>query len=195
MRMVYLRPGQEELLLRQAKRPRDRCLMKLMLATGMRVSEVEKLRVQDIDFSTREILIWGGKGGKDRVIFVDHDTLKELRHYIGTRMEGPVFPSRQGGPNQGLSHQSIQRIVKDMAKAAGLPKISCHKLRHTFAIRWVQKQGDIESLRRILGHTSLSTTQVYLDFDNEHVRAEYDRLSMIKPRRPRDLRSQSPYIA
>lgn len=187
MRKIYLKPEHEERLLSQIERQRDRVIVKLMLATGMRVSEVAKLRVEDIDFSAREIFIWQGKGGKDRIVFVDYDTLKELRNYIGLRQEGPLFLSRQGYPKKAVTSRHIELIIRRKSRAAGLKGISSHKLRHTFAIRWVQKGGDIESLRRLLGHANLKATQVYLDFDNDYVKAEYDRLSGFKPQRPQRL--------
>jgi len=148
-----------------------------MLTTGMRVGEVSKLCVEDVDFEERTILVRKSKWRKDRIVFMEPTTAGLLKRYISHRTSGRVF---------NVNPRRIQRIVKRMARAAGVrnaDKVTPHKLRHTFAINWVQGGGDIESLRRILGHNDLSTTQIYLNFDYNYVRQVYERL-YCKPKPP-----------
>jgi site-specific recombinase XerD len=126
--------------------------------------------VEQVDFEERLIFVRRGKGGKDRIVFLEPETAKFLKAYLGDRTSGRVFP---------VQPRRVQRIVKRMAQLAGVRNanlITPHKLRHSFAINWVQHGGDIESLRRLLGHNSLSTTQIYLNFDFAYVRQVYDRL-------------------
>jgi len=153
---------------------RNQVLVQTLLATAMRRSELAALQVEDIDWDERVIHVWKGKGGKDRITFVDPETLKLLRRYVNGRTSGSVF---------GIGPHRIYGIVKSMARAASVrnaERISPHKLRHTFSIEWIQRGGDLESLRRILGHSSVATTQRYLDFDDAYLRQAYDRLRSTK---------------
>ena len=154
----------------QSLNDRNRLMVRLMLTTGLRVGELTNLQVEQIDFEERLIFVRRGKGGKDRIVFLEPETAKLLKAYLGDRNSGRVFP---------IKPRRVQRIVKRMARVAGVRNadlITPHKLRHTFSINWVQHGGDIESLRRLLGHSSLSTTQIYLNFDFQYVRQVYDRL-------------------
>jgi len=153
---------------------RNQLLVRLILSTGLRRSELANLKVEDIDLEERVIYVRRGKGRKDRIVLVDEETLKLLKKFLGSRTTGSVF---------GVSPKRIYNIVKSMAAKAEVrnaTKISPHKLRHTFAIQWIQRGGDIESLRRLLGHSRLNTTQVYLDFDFAYLRQAYDRLRSTK---------------
>lgn len=162
-----------------AKNERNQLLVQLILASGFRRAELAKLQVEDIDFEERVIYVRRGKGRKDRIALVDDETLKRLKRFLGSRTTGSVF---------GISGHRMWHVVKAMAKTAEVSqagKISPHKLRHTFAIQWIQRGGDIESLRRLLGHSRLNTTQIYLDFDFAHLRQAYDRLRSTKQQKRR----------
>ena len=153
-----------------AKHERNQLLARLMLTTGMRVGEVCKLQVEHIDFEERMIFIRKGKGGKDRIVFLEPETASRLRKFVRERTYGPVFEAKP---------RCFQRIIKKMARIANVRNaglVTPHKLRHTFAINWIQRNGDVESLRRLLGHNSLATTQVYLNFDFDYLRSQFDRL-------------------
>ncbi len=173
---VYLKERDAEKLLkttfrkRTAKNDRNQLIIRLFLATGLRRAELVNLQVEDVDFEERLIYVRKGKGLKDRIVFVNPDTLRVLHRFLGDRKSGTIF---------NISKYRAWQIVKAMAKTAGVPsadKISPHKLRHTFAINWIQHGGDVESLRRLLGHSSLVATQIYLNFDFAYLRQAYDRL-------------------
>jgi len=173
---VYLKKDDQEkivsasLLGYGAKNERNRLMVRLMLRTGMRVGELSRLRVEEIDFDERIIYVRKSKGGKDRIVLLEPETMKAVQHFIGNKSSGAVF---------GIKPHAIQHIVKKMARLAGVRNadlMTPHKLRHTFAINWIQHGGDIESLRRLLGHNDLSTTQIYLNFDFQTLRANFDRL-------------------
>ena len=150
---------------------RNRLLIRLLIATGLRVSELCALKVEDVDFQDGAIYVWCGKGRKQRIALVDPETLQILRNYC-----------QRKDPKEslvGLKPRQIQMVVKQYAIAAGVQwadYVSPHRLRDTFAVHWVKHQGDLESLRRLLGHTSLAITQKYLVFEFDQVRATYDRI-------------------
>jgi len=152
-------------------RPRNRLLIRLLIVTGLRVAELASLRVEDLDLDNGQIYVWSGKGRKQRIVLVDPDTLQILKAYCQDRDPKAFLID--------LKPRQIENIVKRYAIAAGLrwaEYVSPHRLRDTFAVHWIRNQGDLESLRRLLGHESLSSTQKYLVFDFDEVKAVYDRI-------------------
>lgn len=173
---IYLKEQDSAKLLKasfdqwNAKNERNQLIARLILSTGLRSGELVNLDIEEINFEERLIHVRKGKGSKDRIVFIDHDTARLLQKFIAGKASGRVFEITRG---------RVWRIIKDMARVAQVTqarKISPHKLRHTFAINWIQRGGDIESLRRLLGHARLNTTQIYLNFDFDWLRAQYDRL-------------------
>lgn len=152
-----------------AKNPRNRLIVQLLYNTGIRVSELTAIRVENIDFDDGMLRV-KGKGNKTRLVLVDSKTLELLKDYLEGRTNGLII---------NLSTSYVRQIIKNLAKISGLEnwrEISPHKLRHAFAINWVKSGGDIEGLRRLLGHESLETSKVYLDFDFGHVKDIYRRI-------------------
>jgi len=182
---VYLKKDDQEKILSPslvlgpgAKNDRNRLMVRLMLRTGMRVGEISRLRVEDlVDLDKQVIYVRKSKGGNDRIVLADPETAKILRQFSADRTSGPIF---------GIKPHAIQHIVKKMARTAGVRNadlMTPHKLRHSFAINWVQHGGDIESLRRLLGHKSLATTQIYLNFDFDTLLGVFNRLMQTQDRR------------
>jgi len=151
--------------------PRNRLAIRLLIVTGLRVAELASLRVEDIDLDNAMIYVWSGKGRKQRIALVDPETLQILKAYCeGRDPKDPLI---------GINTRQIEYIVKRYAIAAGVKwaeHVSPHRLRDTFAVHWIRHGGDIESLRRLLGHASLANTQKYLVFDFDEVKAAYDRI-------------------
>ena len=148
---------------------RGHILFRLLLATGCRISEILGIDKEDVDLNARRILVQG-KRSKRRPVFVDPDTAEEFAQYLKN--------TPPGGRAFDLSRFYCVKMVKKYARKAGIAnwrQLSPHKLRHSFAIRWVQSKKEIEALRRLLGHARLNTTQVYLDYDESFVKQEYDR--------------------
>jgi len=171
---------QVEQLIKGATNARDRALIRLMAETGVRRSEVAALTWQDIDVKSRLIVIRNGKGGKLRVVPITA-TLASAIHALGqARGESNVYLSRQ---SRSLSMRQINRIVAGAGRRAGIrhpnPKrwqITCHLLRHTFARLWKAEGGSIESLSKILGHTSVKTTwDIYGTESLADIQANYDK--------------------
>jgi integrase/recombinase XerD len=158
---------------------RDRLLLRAGLGMGLRVSELTKLEVPDLDLEAGTALVREGKGGKDRSVPVPDWLSAELTRWLGGRTAGPVFPSPRGGR---LSSRTVQRVIKRAAVRASLPgaedvrRYTPHKLRHTFATNCLRAGADIIEVRDLLGHSSVSTTQVYLSSDASRLRDAVNRI-------------------
>lgn len=146
---------------------RDRALLEVLYATGTRVSELCKLRVEDINFKYR-FLRAQGKGTKERIIPLGERAIHFLKEYLGEREEGPLFLSQQGGP---LRRETVWRIVKKYAAQLGLQDVSPHTLRHCFASHLLDGGADLRSVQEMLGHTDLSTTQRYTHIEMERLKS------------------------
>ena len=149
-------------LIEAAPTHRDRALLRLLAETGIRRQELAMLEASDIDVATRLIFVRHGKGGKRRMIPLTDTLALELSMMIRKPNQSPVFASRQ---SEFLSLRQINRIVAQAGIRAGIthpnPKcahITCHLLRHSFARLWKSHNGSIESLSKILGHSSVKTT-------------------------------------
>lgn len=169
-------------LLTAATNPRDRLLLELGVFTGLRVGEMVMLEISDIDWHRRQLLVRRGKGDKDRVLPIPHKVIDRLKTWLGNRRTGYVFPSPRGKSH--LTTRAIQKLIKRIAAAAGLaePKkprrITPHRLRHTFATRCLRRGADIIEVRDLLGHTSVSTTQVYLSADPTRLHKAVERAAL-----------------
>lgn len=165
--LVYLKHNQVIHLLEKIEDPRDRLIVRTIYATGVRVSELSHMDIEDIDFSEHTIRV-KGKGGKIRIVFVDEETLDEIRRFIGDRTEGPLFPGQQGHP---LSPRTIQHIFKQYAP----PGITPHKIRHSYASELYRRSRNLRVVQENLGHTSIKTTEIYLHTDLAERKRVYRR--------------------
>ena len=160
---------------------RDASILELLYATGLRVSELVALNVQDIDFEEGFIRTWG-KGSKERIVYLYPDALANLRQYIGSarvellgakRGETALYLNQRG---ERLTRQWVWNILKTAARNAGVDtKITPHTLRHSFATHLLQNGASLRHVQELLGHSSISTTQVYTHLTDSHVREEYER--------------------
>jgi len=146
---------------------RDRALLELMYACGLRASEAIALEVGDVDLDTG-VLRARGKGAKQRLVPIGSAASRALVAYltrgrprlVGDRMEATLFLNHRGGR---LTRQGLYKIVQRHARAAGLEnKMSPHTLRHTFASHLLAGGCDLRSLQEMLGHADIATTQIYM---------------------------------
>jgi integrase/recombinase XerD len=140
---------------------RDRTILTLIYSTGLRVSEVCSLKMKDISRSEQRILI-SGKGGRERYVPLDPIVDEAIQEYLKSRNStiSELFVSKKGGS---LTPRAIQLMVKKYAQAAQIDKkITPHKLRHTCATHLLQEGAHLVSIQKLLGHKSLTTTQIYL---------------------------------
>ena len=155
---------------------RDRALLELLYATGMRASEIAGLRIEDVNFQI-EYLRCFGKGNKERIIPVHETALGMLREYLEKlrpklteekRVVDNVFVSRTARP---LSRIEVWRIVRKAAIRAGLPKnVSPHTLRHCFGSHLLAGGADLRSVQEMLGHADVTTTQIYTHVDQQRLK-------------------------
>jgi len=145
---------------------RNRVLLRTMLNAGLRLSEAINLKWVDLDLMTGRLHVKRGKGGKDRILWLGGPDLEALRHWrerqaqvVGHAPEH-VFTTLDGKP---LQPRYVQAMVARYAKRAGIAKrVTPHTLRHTFATDLLRECGNVELVRRALGHANLATTQVYV---------------------------------
>ena len=155
---------------------RDRALLELLYASGLRVSEAATLKLSDLN-SEAGFLRCLGKGGKERVVPVGRQALQWIQRYLAQARAafspGPeirqIFVNRFGKP---LSRQSIWMILKYYASAAGIKKrITPHTLRHSFATHLLEAGADLRVVQELLGHASIATTQIYTHVDRARLKA------------------------
>jgi len=156
---------------------RDAAILEFFYSTGMRVHELAKLDLQDIDFYGRTIRVLG-KGRKERLVILGEPAVDAFQKY---RDQLPLnFQNSRtaflGPSGKALTTRSIQLLLKKYLIAAGLDhSISPHKLRHTFATHLLDHGVDLRSLQELLGHSSLSTTQIYTQVTAERLRQSYQK--------------------
>jgi integrase/recombinase XerD len=157
---------------------RDRALLEVMYACGLRVSEVTGLELGDVDLE-EGMLCARGKGSKERLVPVGRQAVAALRVYcrrgrpalLGTRVESKLFLNRRGSP---LTRQGLYKIIQGHARRAGLQaSMSPHTLRHSFATHLLAGGCDLRSLQEMLGHADLATTQVYTHLSAERLKDVY----------------------
>jgi len=155
---------------------RDRTILELIYSTGIRVSELVNMDVSDIDFVNEEIKVLG-KGGKQRIIpagsvalNILHCYLKELKK-IDT--SGILFINKN---KKRLTQRFVELMIKKYAKVAGIEKrVTPHTLRHSFATHLLDRGADLRSVQELLGHSNLSTTQIYTHLSIQKLKKEYDK--------------------
>jgi site-specific recombinase XerD len=160
---------------------RDRALLETLYSTGCRAGELSDMRVERIDFNHGLIRVIG-KGSKERVVFLGKKASSALADYLPHRAirmarmavkdHGKVFVNQRGGP---LSVRGMENIIDKRSRASGIKKrVSPHAFRHSFATHLVAGGADIRVVQEMLGHSSISTTQVYAHVDMEHLRSVYE---------------------
>ncbi len=160
---------------------RDRAMLETMYATGVRVSELVDLNIGDVDF-VGECVHVRGKGKKERLTPITQTGLSHIRHYLEMRKIDPQSPNAAGQAlfvnkhGQRLSTRSVRRKLDKYLLQCGLdPCISPHTLRHSFATHMLNNGADLRSVQELLGHQSISTTQVYTHLVTQQLKESYDK--------------------
>jgi integrase/recombinase XerC len=157
---------------------RDRALIELLYASGLRVSELVSLDLEQINLDTNEIRVWG-KGSKERVVLMGKPAATALASYLsqgrpqllGKKKSYALFLNRDGGR---LTERSIQRILGKYTRVAGIKKrVHPHLLRHTFATHLLDGGADLRVVQELLGHASLVSTQIYTHVTQSRARKVY----------------------
>src|SRR3989441_9798402 len=156
---------------------RDRAMLEVMYAAGLRVSELCALKTGDIDIDAA-LITCHGKGSKQRRIPIGKSAVHWLQRYLGVRkrLGNEARPDLFFGPRaRPLTRQTAWSIIKTHAACAGVPDISPHTLRHSFGTHLMQHGADSRSVQAMLGHADISTTEIYTHITNLHMRKAYDR--------------------
>jgi site-specific recombinase XerD len=160
---------------------RDKAILELLYSTGLRVSELAALNIANLDLERGEFMI-RGKGGKNRIVFISPAATQALENYlklrVGDKFPALFIPTKLGKRDQScepkdfrLTTVSIENIVRKYALKAGLiKKVTPHTLRHSFATNLLINGADIRSVQEMLGHASITTTQIYTHLTNKRLR-------------------------
>jgi len=157
---------------------RDRALLELLYASGLRVSELAGLNLEQVNLGTNEVRVWG-KGSKERMVLIGEPAARALSRYlregrpelIGNKKTSAVFLGRYGGR---LPPRTIQKLLVKYAGQAGINKeVHPHTLRHTFATHLLDGGADLRVVQELLGHAQLATTQVYTHVSQSQARKIY----------------------
>lgn len=143
---------------------RNKIILTILYSTGLRISELIEIKIKDIDFSERTILI-KGKGNKERIVLFDAYTKEEMKTYLKTRPKKSEYLiiNNKGHP---LSSRYIQMMIKEYAKKAGIKKnVTPHVLRHSYATHLLKRGVDIRIIQQLLGHSSILSTQIYTNVE------------------------------
>jgi len=155
---------------------RDLAMFELFYSSGLRLSELAALNMDDIDLSDQELRVLKGKGGKQRNLPIGSKALTALKKWFSYRTQTTdpaVFISNKG---KRLGQRSIQLRLDRWCKKIGLPEhVHPHMLRHSFASHLLESSHDIRAVQELLGHSNLSTTQIYTHLDFQHLAEVYDK--------------------
>lgn len=154
---------------------RDRAMLELMYASGLRVSEVVTIKMSDIDLDAG-VLTAFGKGSKQRKVPLGKSAVEWLKSYLEIRIRKNTVQNFFVSPaGKALNRQIIYALVKSYGERAGLENLSPHKLRHTFATHLLQNGADSRSVQVMLGHSDISTTQIYTHVTDNHLKKAYEK--------------------
>lgn len=163
---------------------RDRAILELLFSSGLRVSELVALDKDHVNLKRREFMV-RGKGQKDRPIFISIEAAEWITRYLDARQDNarPLFIRTSGskkldygGDFKRLTARSIQRIVSRYALLAGITKhVSPHTMRHSFATDLLMNGADLRSVQAMLGHSNISTTQIYTHVTDPHLKQVHEK--------------------
>lgn len=159
---------------------RDRAMLELLFAAGLRVSELINLDLKDIEFDVGYVRCFG-KGSKERIVPIGSTCIKYIQHYLmhgrnelsNEKSDRALFLNRRG---ERITRQGFWKIVKKYALSAGIKReISPHHFRHSFATQLLERGADLRSVQEMLGHSDISTTQIYTHVTAVHMKKVYDQ--------------------
>lgn len=170
---------------RTSENPVASVVVTLMLDTGLRVSEVCNLNLSDIDVQDKSAKVIGGKGDKDRLVLFTDRSLNMINAWLpvrDTRVKGEFDALLLNSIGRRINPRGVQRLMDDLAIEAGLPKgkLTPHVLRHNFATGLLERGADLVSIQKLLGHSSIATTRVYLEISDQTLREVYNRAQSMR---------------
>ena len=155
---------------------KERALVEMLVSTGVRVSELASMQVQDINLDTLTVHVIHGKGAKERITYTTAVSAKHLINYLRQRKEegSALFYNKNHMP---LEVDGIRFILNSIAKRAGVDNVHPHRFRRTFATNLSKRGMEIQEIQKLLGHANINTTMVYVATDDSRVQASYKRFT------------------
>lgn len=175
---------------------RERAVCRLMLDTGLRLSEVAALRESDVSLTTGEVVVRNGKGQKGRVVYIGARTMRQLGKYLATtvatgarstaegqRKQRPLFlnltPTRNAPDGGGLTPTGLRQAIRRIAKAAGVEHCTAHTFRRTFALRSLRAGMNIYLLAKLMGHSDITVLRQYLALVEDDLREAQHKFGVV----------------
>lgn len=177
---------EKQLRLAELRMLRDRAILEMLYSTGLRVSELVALSRNDVDVERREFGVTG-KGKKRRIVFLSETATTHIKHYLSARTDAfsalflnysknTMSEDILKGEGRRLTTVSVESLVRMYAATAGIIKrVTPHVLRHSFATEMLYNGADIRSVQEMLGHASITTTQIYTNITNKHLREVHEK--------------------
>jgi len=157
------------------KTTKERAIVEMLLSTGVRVSELTGMKVEDINFSNLSVHVVHGKGNQERLTYTTPVAAKYLLAYLNGRKEENSDVLFCNMYHEQIRPGGINTILKTIGKRAGVENVHPHRFRRTFATNLAKRGMEIQEIQRLLGHANLNTTMIYVAIDDAKVKASYNR--------------------
>ena len=174
---IFLTRDEIKRMIENTKNKKHRLIIEILYSTGIRLSELTNLKIKDLDLNENIAWVRKGKGSKDRMVILSKSLSEELKGYIRDRdPEDFIFH----GWHEKLSNRAVEKMIKQIAKRVGIhKKVTPHTLRHSFATHLLESGVDIRKIQVLLGHSNLSTTQIYTSVTNTELKKIKNPLDFI----------------
>ena len=155
---------------------KERAIIEVLISSGIRVSELIDLNVNDIDFQKKSVHVRHGKGDKERYTYIDSVACNHLIRYLTSKgiESGALFVSKR---SKRYTAHGIRALLNTIAKRANIPNVHPHRFRRTFATRLAARGMDIQEIQKLMGHANINTTMVYVTMDDTQVSNSYRKYS------------------
>ncbi len=154
---------------------RDKAILETLYATGMRVSELTELKISDVNLDVGFIKCFG-KGSKERIVPLGSKAIESIKNYLTIRKKTGIDFLFLNPSGKKISRISVWKIIKKYSKVAGITKkITPHTLRHSFASHILERGADLRTIQEMLGHSSISTTQIYTHIDKKFLKKQHKK--------------------
>lgn len=166
---------ERELLKVNCKNTRDKALIEFLYSTGVRVSEAARLNIDDLNFESKELIVFG-KGSKEHITYMNPQCIFWLKQYLNTRNDdNPALFVSLNEPHQRLSKKGIEDMLKRLGKRAGVTNVHPHRFRRTCATNALNRGMPLEQVSQLLGHEKLDTTKIYCSVNQENIKMSHSK--------------------
>ena len=154
---------------------RQRAMVEILVSSGIRVEELTNLNIDDVDLARLSVHVKEGKGSKERVTYMTEVCALHLKKYLFTRMDDRPALFVSLTKKERITPGGVRNILKEIAKRAAVENVHPHRFRRTFATNLARRGMDIQTIAKLMGHSSIQTTMVYVSMDETRVREEFKK--------------------